>query len=128
MPPHLIKREVPAAGNPDDRRARKAVLDSLDLFEELDERVQRVQEYAAPDEAYRVHATGDENAIRQRAGKPTSRLAAVRRLMHLDGTGQPGQRAVASPDAPLPGSPASPDDAPEPPASTDSSSARKRRT
>ncbi|MGH9599763.1 MAG: hypothetical protein ACRD27_07840 [Terracidiphilus sp.] len=83
MPAHTIEPETPDAGDAAGERMRKCILDALDVFEELDERIQRGQGYATEDKVYCVYSVS-EAQVRERPGergKRQDRIAEVRRLM-----------------------------------------------
>lgn len=84
MPLYVIEGEVPDAGSAVVTKSRKATLDALDLFEELDERIQRVQCYVVEDMVYGIYFASDEGLVREHArklGVPVTRISRVRGLL-----------------------------------------------
>lgn len=80
---HGIEPEPSGTDDATGERTRKSTLDALDVFEELDERIQRGQGYATEDPMYCIYSLagpwvrgGPGNATR-----PRDRVAEVRRLM-----------------------------------------------
>lgn len=79
----VIGSASPRVADEADQRARKTAIDSLDVFEELGERIQWVRTYVVEDNAYCIYVAPDDSLRRQarKPGMAPSRRAAVRQMM-----------------------------------------------
>ncbi|MGH8113098.1 MAG: nickel-binding protein [Rhodanobacteraceae bacterium] len=84
-----IECRLPGIAQRADEPTRKATLDSLDVFEELGERIQWVRTYVVEDNAYCIYVARGECSMHGHAGRPRTaaeRIAEVRSLMQPAGT------------------------------------------
>ena len=84
MPQYVIERDVPGAGSLSETEIREISLRSLDVLKEMGPQIQWLHSYVTEDKVYCVYIAPDENSIREharRAGLPSDRISAVRRLI-----------------------------------------------
>jgi hypothetical protein len=84
MPQYVIERDVPGAGSLSEAQIREASLKSLEVLDELGDKVRWLHSYVTDDKIYCVYLAPDEATIREHAkriGLPANRIAAVRRLL-----------------------------------------------
>jgi hypothetical protein len=84
MPQYVIEREIPGAGSLSEAQIREASLKSLEVLDDLGDKVRWLHSYVTDDKIYCVYLAPDEATIREharRVGLPANRIAAVRRLL-----------------------------------------------
>jgi len=84
MPQFVIEREIPGAGNMSDEEVREAAKKSVAALTSLGPEIQWLHSYVTGDKVYCVYLAPDEEVIREharRAGLPSNRISAVRRLI-----------------------------------------------
>jgi Nickel responsive protein SCO4226-like len=84
MPKFVIEREVPGAGNLTDAQLRELSQKSVKVLNGMGPGIQWLHSYITGDKVYCVYLAPDETAIQEharRAGIPTNRISAVRRMI-----------------------------------------------
>jgi hypothetical protein len=84
MPQFVIEREIPGAGSMSDEEIREAAKKSVAALTSLGSDIQWLHSYVTGDKVYCVYLAPDEETIREharRAGLPSNRISAVRRLI-----------------------------------------------
>jgi uncharacterized protein DUF4242 len=84
MPQFVIEREIPGAGSLSESQIRELSIRSLQVLKDMGPQIQWIHSYVTEDKVYCVYLAPDENSIREharRAGIPSDRVAAVRRLI-----------------------------------------------
>jgi uncharacterized protein DUF4242 len=84
MPQFVIEREIPGAGSLSESQIRELSIHSLQVLKDMGPQIQWLHSYVTEDKVYCVYLAPDENTIREharRAGIPSDRVAAVRRLI-----------------------------------------------
>lgn len=84
MPRFVIEREVPGAGSLSESEIRAMSMRSLQALQDIGPQIQWLHSYVTEDKVYCVYIAPDENTIREharRAGLPSDRISAVRRLI-----------------------------------------------
>lgn len=84
MPEFVIERDIPGAGSLSEAELQEISLRSLRTLKEMGPQIQWLHSYVTEDKVYCVYIAPDEDSIREharRAGVPSDRIAAVRRLI-----------------------------------------------
>ena len=84
MQKYVIERIVEGAGALSDEQVREISLRSIQALSELGPKIQWIHSYVTDNKVYCVYLAPDEDTVREharRAGLPTDRISAVRRLI-----------------------------------------------
>jgi hypothetical protein len=84
MPMYVIERLMPGVGEMTDDQARKTILDSLEVMDDLGEGIQWFRSFIVDNKVYCIYYAPDESLIRRHAeklGAPVDRISEVRRML-----------------------------------------------
>jgi Protein of unknown function (DUF4242) len=84
MPKYVIEREIPGAGDLSDAQLREVSLKSIEVLKSMGPEICWLHSYVTGDKLYCVYLAADEASIHEharRAGVPSNRVSAVRRLI-----------------------------------------------
>lgn len=84
MPLYVIERVMPGIGDMTDDQARQAILESLEVLDELGDGIKWFRSFVVDNKAYSIYCAADESLIRRHAeklGLPVDRISEVRQLM-----------------------------------------------
>ena len=84
MPQFVIEREIPGVGTLSETDIREISIKSLESLRELGPQIQWLHSYVTENKVYCVYLAPSEDIIREharKAGLPTDRVSAVRRLI-----------------------------------------------
>lgn len=87
MPLYLIERVMPGCGDMTDDQARQAIIESLDVIDDLGEGIKWIRSFVVDNRAYCIYYAPDESLIRRHAeklGLPVDRISEVRRMLEPD--------------------------------------------
>ena len=84
MPQFVIEREIPGVGTLSETEIREISIKSLETVRELGPQIQWLHSYVTENKVYCVYLAPSEDIVREharKAGLPTDRVSAVRRLI-----------------------------------------------
>lgn len=84
MPQFVIEREIPGVGTLSETELREISIKSLETVRELGPQIQWLHSYVTENKIYCVYLAPSEDIVREharKAGLPTDRVSAVRRLI-----------------------------------------------
>ena len=87
MPLYVIERLMPGCGEMTDDQARQAIIELLDVIDDLGERIKWIRSFVVDNKAYCIYYAPDESLIRRHAeklGLPVDRISEVRRILEPD--------------------------------------------
>ena len=80
----LIERDIPKAGNLDQRQLKEAAVKSNEVLRQLGPDIQWVESYVAADKTFCIYLAKDEDIIRKHAeisGFPATKITEVRKMI-----------------------------------------------